>query len=665
MTPKSGTSMIVTATERSSMYVWARDRAARLSAWPRRWAVFPLALLLGLLVMTAFALSGSSASLTWPAGSGPVAGEARPVRSDEWWVRTPMIVHQSVNGFPDTAHIGMGVHDQGVLVDLPTSHVTMLLRPHLWVYRVLPLDNAFAFEWWSVLALAALGPYALLWWFTRRAAMSALLSLTVVASPVVQWWTSSSTGTSIGYLCLGVTGLLAAASARGWRRPVTTVGAGWLFACAAAVPYPAWLLPLGLALAPLTVVGLLGGRAVGEAVRCTWKVLAGTGAVALVGAATYVLVHRDVLQAVAATIYPGDRNKAGGTGELTRLLGAPFYWYVARHPMEPTTVLGTNESEAAGPLFLVLPAAVAYLGALLVPRRSRSWSLASAALLGAFGLLVWFAAPIPASLGGLVGMDQVPPNRLLHTFAPVGAICLGLVVHALADLDRRQRTRLAVAVAAVVFLATAWAGAHFTVGSAVIPAGWALAISLVVAAACAVTVAGATRVGTAALAVVVLVTAVQTNPLQRGLSPLRSTPLIDTIDQVALEYPGSWVAAVDDWNVIAALVASGVDTISGASVYPDEHTWHILDPDESDIDLWNRYAHVIVLPLPSGAPTQISLLASDALTLSIDLCGRDSRALSVAVAIVDADEEVPACGTVVATTMGPAGELRMVVLSQG
>ncbi|MDO8392697.1 MAG: hypothetical protein Q7V57_19650 [Actinomycetota bacterium] len=643
----------------------ARDLLARLSAWPRRWTVLPIALAALVLIMTALGLSGSSAAMVWPDGPGPVVGEVRPIRSDEWWVRTPMIVHQSVNGFPDEAFIGMGSHDQGVVLDLPTSHASMLLRPHLWAYRVLPLDQAFAFEWWGVLALGALGPYALLWLLTRRAALSGLLSVSVVASPVVQWWTNSITGTTIGYLCLGAAVLIAATRSQGRRRLVLAGAAGYVLACAAAVPYPAWLLPLGLALAPLVVVALLDGQSPRAALREKWLPLAIAGGVAAVGAAMYALVHRDAIEAIVGSVYPGDRNERGGSGEVLRLLGAPFYWYVAHVRAEPVAVLGTNESEAAGPLFLVLPAVVAYLGAMLSIGRSRAKSLATAALVGAAGLLTWFLVPIPASLGGLVGLDQVPPNRLLHTFAPVGAICLGLVVHAVADLDRPARRRLGLATGVVVFLATAWAGGHFIVGTAVIPTAFIVVVSVVFAVACALTVAGVARTGAALLAMIVLVAAMRTTPLQDGLGPLRDSPLVEAIRDIDRQHPGRWVAAVDDWTVIAGLVASGVDSISGASVYPNDRMWRLIDPDESDIDVWNRYAHVLVVPSPSGAPTAIGLFAGDAVTLSIDLCGPDALALGITMVIITVADDMFQCGTLVATSPGPSGELALVALAPG
>jgi hypothetical protein len=215
----------------------------------------------------------------------------------------------------------------------------------------------------------------------------------------------------------------------------------------------------------------------------------------------------------------------------------------------------------------------------------------------------------------------------------------------------------------VVFLATAWAGARFTIGTDIISAYKALLISLAWATFCALMISRLTFVGATGLSLIMLVTAVQTNPIQRGLEPLINTPLTTAIREVSYNHPGRWVSSTDDSTVVASLVASGVDTISGASVYPDRQTWSLIDPDEIQIDVWNRYAHIFVATLPSGSPSQLTLLQPDALLLELDLCGPDALALSIEIVILDLDDEVPSCGTFVTATPGPSGELQMVALS--
>lgn len=642
----------------------ARRQIDWLSSWPRRWLLFPGILFIGLAVLSAAEISGSSASLAWPDGSSPTIGQARPVRSDEWWVRTPMIVNQEVNGFPRTSEIGMGEHDQGVAVDLPTSHPTILLRPHLWVYHLLPLENAFAFEWWSIFILAALGPYALLWKFTQRAVTSTFLSVAVAASPVIQWWTNSFTGTSIGYLCIALAVLIDSVASTGTRRRIGVGLAGWLLACAAAVPYPAWVIPLCVALIPVGLVALAGDASILAGLRRSSKVLAGVALVAACGALSYALIHRDTFHAITATVYPGGRNESGGTGDLTRLLSAPYNWFVVNRRTSPANVLGTNISEASGPLFLILPASLIYCGSRLVANINTNWRLVTASLFSSFVLVTWFLAPIPARFGSIIGLNQVPPNRLLHTFAPLGAVSFGLALVAVENLPKFQRRLIAGPVAMAVFITCAAAGARFTVDSGHIPTTWVIVISLFVASCCYIATVGRHRLGTAGLAVFLLMSGVLVNPVQRGLDSLVATPLVSAIRDIPLDQSERWVSIVDDSRVIASLVASGVNTVNGASVYPDKRTWLLIDPDSSEVDTWNRYAHIFVEPLPKGSPTQIKLIQADVIEIDLDLCGDDARKLSIKLAILDSSDQVPACGRMIGTSPGPSGVLNFVSLDQ-
>jgi len=178
--------------------------------------LFPLLVALVVFVLGGLGLSGSSASLyAGPTGDGGlIAGRARDLRSDEWWVRTPLVARQTALDLPDRDRIGIGEHDMAVVSDLPTRGWETLLRPHTLPYRVFGLERAFALEWWmSFFALPAIGVYVLALALGVRPLTAAMVALIVAWSPFVQWWTSSWTGT-IGYATLAGAAFVAAARVR-------------------------------------------------------------------------------------------------------------------------------------------------------------------------------------------------------------------------------------------------------------------------------------------------------------------------------------------------------------------------------------------------------------------------------------------------------------------
>src|SRR6185295_13851175 len=89
---------------------------------------FPAILLLPLLLLTIFKISGSSIGVynnilyakTQPA-PGLLLNKPREVRSDEWVVNTPMTIAQAQNGYARVnTNIGNG-QDMSVVLDVPTK----------------------------------------------------------------------------------------------------------------------------------------------------------------------------------------------------------------------------------------------------------------------------------------------------------------------------------------------------------------------------------------------------------------------------------------------------------------------------------------------------------------------------------------------------------------
>src|SRR5262249_34758716 len=212
---------------------------------------FPLLVVLAVLVLGSLELSGSSASLYSTHDRGVVAGRARRPRTDEWGVRTPLLVRQEALGLPDHNEIGVGEHDMGILSDIPTRGWNVLARPHTLPYHIFGIERAFAFEWWIIFfALPALGLYAFALQLGMRVLTAALTSMLVVLCPFVQWWTGSWTGTSIGYACLAGAAFIAATrSRRRYARILLAVLAGWAAACLAIVLYPPTVLSMALVVA--------------------------------------------------------------------------------------------------------------------------------------------------------------------------------------------------------------------------------------------------------------------------------------------------------------------------------------------------------------------------------------------------------------------------------
>jgi hypothetical protein len=615
-------------TNRMTALVDERHRVARgFAAIPvALW--FPLLVLLVVAVLGAFELSGSSVSLsTGPRGGGGiVAGRARDLRTDEWWVRTPLVARQATLGFPDRDAIGVGEHDMAVVSDLPTRGWEVLVRPHTAPYQVFGIERAFAFEWWiAFFALPALGIYALALQLGVRPLTAALVALIVALSPFVQWWTSSWTGT-IGYATLTGAALLAATRA---RRRYVRVGlaavTGWLGACLVLVLYPSTVIPTAL-LVGVVVAATVAVSFPQPELRRGWCLhrLVVLGVAALVGAALLVgffASHHGALEAIANSVYPGRRRSVGGTGHVAVLFNAPFDLIESTRSAVVVTINGLNQSEASASLFTVLAVAAA----VAVHRRPPVWKpgrsrVVLLAVLGASALLLaWYLLPIPEGVGRFVLLDRVRPDRLLLPLAIASALALGLYF----DEQRRSpRKQLAPVVAGTLAFAvpTLWAGARLRIDGDLAPRWQVLLLAALATIGIGFALRGA-QPGLWLLVALFAASALAINPLQHGLAPLLESPAARFGRELRARPDTGRVLNFWGGDITArgGLTASGVDLVSGVNLYPDAAAWRVLDPSDRYRRVWDSYNNAQWSP---GAPGSKPVItgSGDTIFVSVDPC---------------------------------------------
>ena len=595
---------------------------------------FPLLVVLAVVVLGSLALSGSSAALHSPSGDvGLVAGRARSLRSDEWGVRTPLVARQAALGFPEHDDIGVGNHDMAVVSDVPTGGWEVLVRPHTFPYHVLGIERAFAFEWWiNFLALPALGVYALGLALGLRPLTATLIGLIVALSPFVQWWTGSWTGT-IGYGCLAGAALIAATKARSaWSRVGLAAGAGWLGSCLVVVLYPSTVIPMALLVAVVVVAAIARSIPPRGRRQNWWRGLFIVGSVAcvvgglLLGA--FLLAHRETLDIVANTVYPGRRRHAGGGGNLYVLFGAPFDLVESTQSAGSVLVNGFNQSEASASLFTILA-----VGAAVVTDRNRhplkpwrSRVVLVGILAASLVMLAWYALPIPESVGHFFLFDRVRPDRLLLPLAAASALALGLFF----EEQRRTKRKIhpvALCIGTAMFaIPTLWAGFRLRINGEIPPRWQVLLLATAATVGVALALRGA-RVGLWLLVGLFAATAAAINPLQHGLAALVDGPAAQLGRELRAR-PGA--GAVLDMGVTArgGLTASGVKLVSGVNLYPNAKAWRILDPNDSERQAWDSYNNAVWNPGPAGSTPQIQG-TGDTVSVTVDPCDARLRKLGV------------------------------------
>jgi hypothetical protein len=668
----------------------------------RRLAVaLPLLLAaLAVLTLTGLDLNGSSIgrlSATPRHDSALISGHPLGIRSDEWNLTTPNLVGNVRRGLPARPWIGLTpTFVPGSPVGIPSRHWSTVFRPQDWSYFMpgLGLPRAFALRWWMPLLIAFAGCYALLLLLSRSVTVSAGLAMTVTFAPVTAWW-SQGPAMAIGFLAGALAAVLLATTRRRWWASVAWGAvAGWLAVADVLLIYPPWQIPLAWVCAAVGVGWLLDLRP-----RAS-RVVAGLGAfvIVTVGAlGAWYAQSREALLATANTSYPGHRVAAPGGGSLAWLMDAPSTIWMSMgkgsllpddHTMfgDPLPMANPSEISSAWiPLPLLAVAALVIVWSIArVRSRAGSATVVAATVPSAAGipsatgtpsgtgtpageghpggedrplvwtglasvmvtllLLAWMLLPLPSTIGAVTLLNQATGRRMP---VPLALATVVVLASATTVLRRVGRPRWLWPVAVVGTLATVWAvvwavdALPWRSARTAPPSGEVAVVALVLAVGAGLLVVGRLR-RTAALGLglLALVTYLPVNPVYRGLGPLDHDPVVKTLVPMVKADQGLRAVAYGHSSQLTPLVtASGAQTLSGLTIYPDRDVWEKLAPDQERS--WNRYSKYDWIVDPTATRPLLHGVSGTQQDFRVDPCSAAIRQLDIDVSLSPDPIDVP------------------------
>ena len=635
--------------------LWNWIRPERRAMW-----IFPAIVLVTALVLTAFGLSGSSTALLGPPGGqqGVVAGESRPVRSDEWLIRTPLVVGQVARGFPRYADVGVGEHDMSVLSDLPVADWPVVFHPQQFGFLVLPVVNGFAFEWWTTSALLLLGAYALLLVLIGDWRWSTAGAVVLWASPFFHWWYYPAMEGSVSWMLVATAAFLSSLNRElgRWNRWWRVGVAAYALSCFALYLYPPSQLPMAAVVSAI-LLGWLIPKIRSREVH--WRtvglnVLVVGGWVGLIVLA-FAVSRSSAIRAIADTVYPGDRRVAGGDGIWGHLVDAWFGWsYISNdRGMRPYLL---NESEASSFLFLGLFAIAGSLFAIraIAGRRSRFRGVGFSLLAVIAFLFIHIFVGWGPIITRLTLFDRVPANRALLGLGVASMLFLVILAKTIACTVIRRQSRMLASLTTMVVGAAGiiWFGLDMRGQGAPISRSTILVVVLVyfIPSALLFWKPFPALVAVAAIGIGLSVPA---NPLVRGLDPMTNSEFVRVAKALhEVDANGGWVTT--DESTASILTASGINSVSGINLYPNADAWRILDPSGASEFVWNRYAHGQWVFEPLLPAPVFTLVQDDFVQIRISPC--DPRLSDLGVSFVASSTHlVDTCLRLESNTFVPSG----------
>ena len=570
---------------------------------------FPSLVIILFILLTAFGISGSSMGyydqifLGKPMGT--ILGVPRQIRSDEWLVASQETLSQKAANYPDTnKNIGLG-QDMSMIIDVPFRGFFAAFKPDNLFFFIMPYANAFAAHWWFMSVMLVLGFYYLMdTLFPNKRLVISLVATLLLFNPFVQWWYESGTLLSIGYAMWIILMFIKIFDGKNNYKKRILYGAGLSFfsLCFAFLLYPPFQLTIAYVAIAL-LAGFLYHRYSAQKVKLLedvkrWVTIFASAILVIAIASTFFIEHKQVINTIVNTAYPGTRSiQSGQNGVQVNLedtFSAPILFNLQRSSR--AVFFYTNQSESSRIVavnLLLFPIFMLYV----LKKNSKKRVLADYLLLStgilSFAFMVRIFTPFFNLPFKLLLFNQVPNERLAIGFVLLCAI--QLVLFGVVEIDKIS-IKKAGAMAIVIF-------AVFYDASLIMVHQYPKFIS-----------------GKGALLACLIIGLVSFLILQKkyfvaGLaiftlfsvaSSIFINPIYDRSEPVALKSAASFIKkhysnnkswVVFDSVVIENLPAiAGEHSLSGVQVYPQLSLWEKIDSSQVSKFAYNRYAHVIFNP---------------------------------------------------------------------
>lgn len=566
-----------------------------------------LFLLLLFCILVGTGMTGSSLGLGLSQDSEPVQADTkrlfgvnRPIRSDEWLVFTPMAIAQ-VNHSPSfpVVNKNLGPDGQNMLVvgmtGVPVVHISQIAKPATWGFFVFDLRRALAWYWW----LPVFGAIFAIWGVMNillpgRWAIGLVTSGIFVMSGYVAAWSNwpayAAMFPAIAF-CIFFKMLEPTQIRSWWRSLVLGAVLGGALAGFVLVLYPPMQIPLGYLFLFLTVAVVVRDRlwSTMDAAKALGLLLAA----AIAGLICWVwwMDAKSAIEAVQATIYPGQRTAVPGGGMMGWQALKGFLNHHSLHYEKATL---TNQSESAS-FFYFYPLVFATLAVQAFRRQLPS--VIQIALVAFCVLVLCFQfVGIGSFLSELSLWGRVPLRR-----ADVSLGLASILLCSIALAEGANRKILPQPGAVIISLL--WTlmvvavtkatpeGAIGQLNSAV----WLL-LAVIVFVISYWFLTGNIKAFLLGNFFLVCSISLPFNPLVKAPTELT---LVGHELQTAKQSRHRVLSAVSQIDAMM-LAAAGVPVANGVFYYPQQSIWKNLDPKGENNKVTNRYQHLIYLSDESG-----------------------------------------------------------------
>lgn len=564
-------------------------------------------------------LSGADTSRLW--------GTERAIRSDEWVVFTEMALSQVKSGFKWFSEIwGYSASDMYIVYGQPVMNFVTIFRPFSAFYILLGAEYGLAFYWCARFIILFLVSFEFGRIVTKDdRVLSVAYAFLTAFSPLVQWWFSING--LVEMLIFGQAVILLfnlfAKTSKIYCKILCTAG---MFVCAggyAMTLYPAWMIPFAYVFVTCFIAYLIENR---HDIHLKAKdiVILASGVILLAVCMLYILNRSsDTIKAVMSTIYPGKRQYTGGP--LINIMNLFKGWSAGiwsftdcENPCEKACFLSFFPMGILLSIYLFIK-----------EKKKDVWLIALNICNVLF--ILYYLFPV-ANIISKITFLGYSSKRLGDVIAFLNMLILMRALTLYRD-EEGEKYIPADSVESSLEICSKPEGrgikllplpafiiagfSLYTVEGYVNTGTKFLIVAFVIASCLLIYLSYKNNIRKIFVIFTIIVSVIGgflVNPVESGLSTLYDSYIVQSMNEINTENPGTWFI---NGNFTFANLPEvvGADCINALETYPDYALWETLGLEE-DSDIWNRYCH---LDGEIGDETSVELLGTDHVCLHVTM----------------------------------------------
>ena len=532
----------------------------------------------------------------------PIIGKPKLIRSDEWFVSTPIVLASQFAEKPYGKYTNVlrGTRTDNNPLGIYINFAT--ISNPLKLFFLLGPEYGLSASWIGILLITFMVLFEFMYIISKNNRLLAVTgSCLITFSPFFLWWSYTVfITTGIGTL---VCFYYYINSEKIIKKILLAIGVLIFFTLFILSLYPPWQVPSGYLFLGLAIwIIKEKWENIMKFNKFDWIIISSILILIFLVILAHLSASKEYIKSITNTVYPGARNDSGGNLSINYLLNRMMNGGLFSPISAYKTFSNTNISSFGG-FWTLFP--IPILFTLFIMIKNKKYDLLSIILIlysiiiGSYVFIGW-----PDWLAKITLMSQSTSYRAIDVVLLVQVILLITSLSRLKDENIRKRSYydfylFLFSVLISLLLVTFASNNAKTTFIEPISSYYFIFIFIGLA---LVTYSifnfkQNKKIFISACLYLIILSIANGYvffPVMKGLDVIYSKPLSKKIKELSVNINEKWISLGSRWGTSQYLIANGASTINSVNFYPNLELWYKLDPERKYEFIYNRFAHIVI-----------------------------------------------------------------------